>query len=94
MAGPLLHICNDPPRVGLVPAPVKLLGSEAELDDEVAGQVLRLNLAALFSPQPQQGGLVIAHDDPGVRTTYKRPPLGQFSFSRGISAHMLLALLE
>ena len=66
MAGPLLDICDDPPGIGLVPAPVKLLGGEAELHDQIAGQVLRLDLAALFPPQPQQGGLVIAHDDPGV----------------------------
>ena len=26
----------------------------------------RLDLAALFPPQPQQGGLVVAHDHPGV----------------------------
>jgi hypothetical protein len=37
------------------------------LDDEIAGQVLRLDLAPLFSPQPDKGGLIVAHDDPGVR---------------------------
>ena len=31
------------------------------------GQVLGLDLAALFPPEPEQGGLVVAHDDPGVR---------------------------
>ena len=41
--------------------------AEPELDDEVAGKVLRLDLAAFLAPQPQQGGLIIAHDDPGVR---------------------------
>jgi hypothetical protein len=39
---------------------------------EVAGQILRLDLVALFPPQPKQGGPVIAHDDPGVRTADKR----------------------
>ena len=29
----------------------------------------RLDLAALFLPQPDQGGFVITHDDPGVRAT-------------------------
>ena len=71
MAGPLLDVCDDLPSVGLVPAPVKLLGGEAELHDQVAGQVLRLDFAALFPPQPQQGGLVIAHDGPGVRAADK-----------------------
>ena len=41
--------------------------TDAKLDDEIAGQVLRLDLAALFPPQPHQSRLVIAHDDPGVR---------------------------
>ena len=54
------------PVLRLVPAPVEVLGDDAELDDEVAGQVLRLDLAALFPPEPEQGGLVVAHDDPGV----------------------------
>ena len=39
-----------------------------ELDDKVAGEVLRLNLAALFLPQPQQSGLILTHDSAGVRT--------------------------
>ena len=30
-------------------------------------EVLGLDLAALFPPQAEQGGLVVAHDDPGVR---------------------------
>ncbi len=37
MAGPLLDICDDPPGVGLIPAPVKLLGSKAELHNQIAG---------------------------------------------------------
>ena len=39
----------------------------AELDDEVAGEVLGLDLAALLPPEPEQGGFVVPHDDPGVR---------------------------
>jgi hypothetical protein len=66
MAGPLLDICDDPPGVGLVPPPIQLLGGEAELHNQVAGQVLWLGFTAFFSPQPQQRGLVIAHDDSGV----------------------------
>ena len=63
----LLDIGDDLTGIGLVPAPVELLGGEPKLDDEVAGEVLRLDLAALLSPQPQQSGFIIAHDDPGVR---------------------------
>ena len=46
-----------------------------ELDDQVAGQVLRLDLAALLPPQPQQGRLVVAHDDPGVRAADEAAPI-------------------
>ena len=51
------------------------LGHDAELDDEVAGEVLGLDLAALFPPQANQGGFVIAHDDAGVRAADKRTSL-------------------
>ena len=57
---------TDLAGVALVPVPVELLGHEPELDDEVAGQVLRLGLAALFPPEPEQGGFVSPHDDPGI----------------------------
>jgi hypothetical protein len=32
--------------------PVELLGHAAELDDQVAGQVFRLDLTAFFLPEP------------------------------------------
>jgi hypothetical protein len=31
MADPLLDICDDPPGIGLVPTPVKLLGREGAM---------------------------------------------------------------
>ena len=62
-----LDVGDDLTGIGLVPAPVKVFGDDPELDDEVAGQVLRLDLAAFFPPQPQQGGLIVAHNDPRVR---------------------------
>ena len=61
-----LDIGQDLPGIGLVPAPIEVLGDDPELDDEIAGEVLRRDLASLFAPQPQQSRLVIAHDDPGV----------------------------
>ena len=57
---------------------VEGFGDHTELDDEVAGEVLRLDLAALFPPKAQQGGLVIAHDDPGVRAADEVAALGRF----------------
>jgi hypothetical protein len=67
MAGPLLDVRDDPPSIGLVPAPVELLSGKAELHNQIAGQVLGLNFASFFPPQPQQGGLVSSRDDPGIR---------------------------
>ncbi len=36
--------------VRFVPASVEVLRHDPELDDEIAGQVLRLDLTALFAP--------------------------------------------
>ena len=62
-----LDIRDDLTCIGLVPAPVQLLSGQAELDDEVAREVLRLDLPAFFPPKPQQSVLVVPHDDPGIR---------------------------
>ena len=62
-----LHLGDDLAGIALVPVPVEVLGHGAELDDQVVREVLGLDLAALFPPQPEQGGFVVAHDDPGVR---------------------------
>ena len=53
MPAPLLDIGDHPPRIGLVPASVKFLGGEAELHDQIAGQVLRLGFTAFLPPQSQ-----------------------------------------
>ena len=63
--------------------PVELLGGGAELHDQVAGQVLRLDLAALFAPEPDQGGLVASHDDPGVGAADESPSNYGFGSSYG-----------
>ena len=55
------------PGVAFEPMPVQGFGDQAELDDEIAGEVLRLDLAPLLPPQMHQGGIVAAHNDPGVR---------------------------
>ena len=66
-----LNVGNHLAGVGLIPASVKVLGHHPELDDEIAGEILGLDLAALFAPEPKQRILVIAHDDPGVRAADK-----------------------
>jgi hypothetical protein len=53
--------------VKLVPAAIEVLGDQAELDDQDPREVGWSLLAALFAPEPQEGLLVLAHDDPGVR---------------------------
>src|ERR1019366_3823392 len=63
---PPLHVFDGLTGISLVPEPIEILSGLAELDDEVGGQVLRLGLPALFPPEAEQGGLVVAHDDPGV----------------------------
>ena len=68
MVDTFLNIRDDLPGICLIPATIEVLGDNPELNNEIAGQVLWLNLAALFPPKPQQGCLVIAHDDPSVRT--------------------------
>jgi hypothetical protein len=70
-----LHLRDDMAGVLLVPAPVQMLGHSAELDQEVAGQVLGFNLAALLLPEAEQGRLVLAHDDPGVRAADEPAPV-------------------
>src|SRR2546423_1473587 len=52
--------------VALIPAPVEVFGDGAELADQNVGQVLRLDLAAFFPPEPNKRGFISAHDDPGV----------------------------
>ena len=47
-----LHIGKNLPGINLIPVPVRVLGRDAKLDHEVGGQILRLDLAALFLPEP------------------------------------------
>src|SRR6516165_4748619 len=74
MAHLLLHGSKHLPGIGLIPAPIQLLSGQAELDDEVAGEVLWLDLAALLPPEPEEGSFIAAYDDPSVRTANKRAP--------------------
>jgi hypothetical protein len=61
-----LHVADLPAGVALVPGAIELLGCSTELHDEVAREVLRLGLASFLPPKLNQGGLVVAHDDPGI----------------------------
>ena len=57
--------------IPLVPGEIELFGGEPELDDELAGQIRRWGLAALFLPQPDQGILVATHNDAGVGAAHE-----------------------
>src|SRR6516164_323561 len=80
MTDPLLNVGNQLPGIGFVPATIELLDREPELNHKIAGQVLRFDLAALFSPQPDQGVLVITHDDPGVGAADKKAAVYSVNF--------------
>jgi hypothetical protein len=67
-----LHLGDDLSGISFVPVSVEVLGHHPELDNEIGGQVLRLDFAALFPPEPEEGRLAVAHDDPGVRAADER----------------------
>jgi hypothetical protein len=75
MPHPFLNIDDHLAGIGLVPAPVQVLSGKTQLDDEIAGQVLRFDLCALLPPQAEEGGLIIAHDDPGIGATDEIAPI-------------------
>ena len=54
-----LNVGKDLPGINLIPVPVQVLGRQAELNDEVAGEILGLDLAALFPPEPEEGGFIV-----------------------------------
>ena len=47
MPNPPLDIGNGFPGIEFVPAPIEVLGDHSKLNDQIAGQVLRIDLAAL-----------------------------------------------
>jgi hypothetical protein len=62
-----LHLDYLLAGVRFVPVPVQVFSHCPELDKEITRDILRLDLAPLLSPQPQQSRLVLSHDDPGIR---------------------------
>jgi hypothetical protein len=66
MLDPTLNPGEDLAGVAFEPVAVEGFGDDPELDDEVAGEVLRLNLAAFLLPQAEERAFVVTHDDPGV----------------------------
>ena len=54
MQDPPLHVLDGVAGIALVPAPVEVLGDGAELDDQVVGQIFRLDLPSLLAPEPNE----------------------------------------
>ena len=46
----MLHFGDDIPAIALEPMPIEGLGHQAKLDDEIAGEILRLSLAPFLAP--------------------------------------------
>src|SRR5262245_27581063 len=67
MLDPALDRGDDLACVALEPQPIEVFGHDAELHHEVPREVLRFGLAALLPPKAQEGGLVRAHNNAGVR---------------------------
>jgi hypothetical protein len=67
MSKPVLKALDGLPGVALVPMPIEGFGHQTELNDEVAGEVLRLDLASFFLPEAKEGRFITSHDDPGIR---------------------------
>ena len=64
-----LHLGDGLTSIPLVPVPIEVFGHGAKLDDQVVGQVFRLDLAALLPPETNEVGLIATHDNPGIGAT-------------------------
>jgi hypothetical protein len=94
MANAALHVGNGMARIALLPCPIEGLGDHAELDDEVSGKVLGLDLAALFPPEAQKGRLVRPHDDASVGSADEMAALETIGFGVQRSLHDLLHISQ
>jgi hypothetical protein len=66
-----LDVVDRIARTAFIPGPVQVLGDTAELNNEILAQVFWFDLASLLPPKPEEPCLIVAHDDPGVRTAYE-----------------------
>jgi hypothetical protein len=47
--------------------PVEGLGRDSQLDDEVAGEVLRVDLAPLLAPEPSSSPMMMRASEPPTK---------------------------
>jgi hypothetical protein len=62
-----LDVLDHMPGISFEPLPVEIL--YPELDAPISGEVLWLDFPSLLLPPADQGGLIVAHDDAGVRAS-------------------------
>src|SRR5690348_13622941 len=91
MVDATLNIGDASAGVALVPGAVERFRGGPNLHDEVAGQVVRFGLPTLLAPKAEQGRLVAAHDNPGVRAADKSSAVRPEGLDR-IAHDLLLAL--
>jgi len=80
-----LHLNDSLTGVALVPAPIEILGDPSKLDDQIVVYILRLDFAALLAPQPNEIGLIIAHDDPGIGAADEGAAITRIESDRDVS---------
>src|SRR5258708_138944 len=67
-----LSVLHGMTAVQLEPAPIEVLGRDAELDDEVAREVLRFVFPPFLLPEPYERGFIGAHYDSRVGAADER----------------------
>jgi hypothetical protein len=91
---PALDVPDGVPGIAFVPPAIEVLGHQAELDDEVRGEVLRPDLPPFFLPQADQGLFVLTHDDAGIGAADEGATVNRISYSYVWQSHRSLLLLD
>jgi hypothetical protein len=62
----MLNVFDRVPGIALVPSPIKSLIGDAQLGNEIIGELLRLGFAAFFAPKMEEGGFIRPHERSGA----------------------------
>jgi hypothetical protein len=85
--GMALDLTHPMARVEFVPAAIEVLGDQAELDDQDAREVGSGRLASFLLPELQQGLLILAHNNPGVRAADELATVARYCGGAVCSRH-------
>src|SRR6516225_5915458 len=94
MHEPMLNAFYGLLGIALVPMPIEGLSRYAELDDEVAGEVVRLGLAPFLAPEADKSGFIGAHDDPGVGSADEEAPIHGIGYYFVAHVHRSVACVK